>query len=70
MTCLEGRTPRNVSEANGARMRRSAGRLALPELPVEDFVATVDELVKVDERWVPDAQGEKSLYLRPFIFAS
>jgi branched-chain amino acid aminotransferase len=57
-------------EANGARLARSARRLALPELPAEDFIATVDELVKVDERWVPDAAGEKSLYLRPFMFAS
>src|SRR5919112_6588324 len=57
-------------EANGARMVRSAQRLALPELPVEDFVETVDALVRVDERWVPDPAGEKSLYLRPFMFAS
>ena len=57
-------------EANGARLARSARRLALPELPVEDFIATVDELVRVEERWVPDAAGEKSLYLRPFMFAS
>src|SRR5919112_3691350 len=57
-------------EANGARMVRSAQRLALPELPVEDFVATVDSLVQADERGVPDPAGEKSLYLRPFMFAS
>src|SRR5215213_3940929 len=57
-------------EANGARLARSAQRLALPELPVADFVATVDALVSVDERWVPDPSGEKSLYLRPFMFAS
>jgi branched-chain amino acid aminotransferase len=37
---------------------------------VEDFVASVDALVRVDERWVPEAAGEKSLYLRPFMFAS
>ena len=57
-------------EENAARMVRSSQRLALPELPVEDFVACVDELVRVDERWVPDGAGEKSLYLRPFMFAS
>jgi len=57
-------------EANAERMIRSARRLALPELPVEDFVASVDALVSADERWVPDAAGEKSLYLRPFMFAS
>jgi branched-chain amino acid aminotransferase len=57
-------------EMNGERLRRSARRLALPQLPVEDFVASVDELVKVDERWVPGPGGEMSLYLRPFMFAS
>jgi branched-chain amino acid aminotransferase len=57
-------------EENAARMVRSARRLALPELPVDDFVASVDALVRVDERWVPQPAGEKSLYLRPFMFAS
>jgi branched-chain amino acid aminotransferase len=57
-------------EANGARMVRSSRRLALPELPVDDFVASVDALVTQDSRWVPDAEGEKSLYIRPFMFAS
>jgi branched-chain amino acid aminotransferase len=57
-------------EANAARMMRSSERLALPVLPAVDFVSAVDELVKVDRRWVPDSEGEKSLYLRPFMFAS
>jgi len=57
-------------EQNAARMVRSSQRLALPELPVDDFVGAVDALVEIDQRWVPDAAGEKSLYLRPFMFAS
>ncbi len=57
-------------EANAARMERSSHRLALPVLPVDDFVEAVDTLVRVDERWVPSGVGEKSLYLRPFMFAS
>src|SRR5512141_1633794 len=48
-------------EENAARMVRSSKRLALPELPVGDFVEAVDALVTVDQRWVPDAEGEKSL---------
>lgn len=56
-------------EANGERFRRSAERLALPELPVSDFVATVEALVKQDRAWVPRHIGE-SLYIRPFMFAS
>ena len=57
-------------EENAARMIRSSHRLALPELPVEDFIACVDAIVRVDERWVPEPAGEKSLYVRPFMFAS
>ena len=57
-------------EENAARMERSSHRLALPVLPVDDFVAAVDALVTVDQRWVPDNEGEKSLYVRPFMFAS
>ena len=57
-------------EENAKRMVRSSRRLALPELAVDDFVAVVDALIKVDQRWVPDGEGEKSLYIRPFMFAS
>lgn len=57
-------------EQNAERMARSSHRLALPVLPPEEFVQAVDALVEVDQRWVPDQEGEKSLYLRPFMFAS
>jgi branched-chain amino acid aminotransferase len=61
-------------EENAARMLRSSHRLALPELPVDDFVQAVGALVAVDRRWVPEnadqQEGEKSLYVRPFMFAS
>ncbi|MDX2643601.1 branched-chain amino acid aminotransferase [Streptomyces sp. PA03-1a] len=56
-------------EANAERFQASARRLAMPELPVETFLAAVDALVTQDEAWVP-SQGEQSLYLRPFMFAT
>jgi branched-chain amino acid aminotransferase len=55
--------------ANAARFNRSAKRLALPSLPEEDFVHSLEALVKVDQEWVPTG-GENSLYLRPFMFGS
>ena len=58
------------ADENARRLQRSSRRLALPELEVEDFLQAVDALVEVDQRWVPDGAGEKSLYLRPFMFAS
>ncbi|NSC24088.1 branched-chain amino acid aminotransferase [Streptomyces albus subsp. chlorinus] len=56
-------------EANARRFQRSARRLAMPELPVETFVEACDLLVGHDRAWVP-GEGEASLYLRPFMFAS
>ncbi len=56
-------------EANAARFARSAARLALPQLPAEDFLAAIRTLVAADVEWVPSG-GETSLYLRPFMFAS
>ena len=55
--------------ANGERLNRSAKRMALPSLPVEDFVAASDLLVRTDERWVPSEPG-MSLYLRPLMMAT
>ncbi|MBO8190028.1 branched-chain amino acid aminotransferase [Streptomyces spirodelae] len=57
-------------EVNARRFARSARRLALPVLPEDDFVTSVATLVEVDEPWVPAPEGEESLYLRPFMFAS
>ena len=56
-------------EANAERFAASARRLALPELPVDDFVASIEALVRVDREWIPTGE-EASLYLRPFMYAS
>ena len=56
-------------DANAKRFAKSAARLALPEMPVEFFIQTVEELVKADQNWVPKNVGE-SLYIRPFMIAS
>ena len=56
-------------DANAARFRRSARRLALPELPEETFVEAIALLLRHDHEWVPSA-ADHSLYLRPFMFAS
>ncbi|MEU8894368.1 branched-chain amino acid aminotransferase [Nocardia sp. NPDC048505] len=57
-------------DANAARFQRSARRMAMAELPEELFIESVRQLLEVDERWVPAAGGEDSLYLRPFLLAT
>ena len=56
-------------EANAKRFNRSAKRLALPEIPEELFLETVNALVTQDAGWVPNKVGE-SLYIRPFMIAT
>ncbi|MGW0545786.1 branched-chain amino acid aminotransferase [Streptomyces sp. Wb2n-11] len=57
-------------DANAKRFQISARRLAMPELPVETFIAACDALVQQDKAWVPAHGGEASLYLRPFMIAN
>jgi branched-chain amino acid aminotransferase len=56
-------------EQNALRMQRSARRLALPELSVDDFIQSIKHIIAVDGDWVPSG-GETSLYLRPFMIAN
>ena len=58
------------AEANAARMRASARRIAIPELREDLFIESLRQLIAVDKAWVPPAGGEESLYLRPFVFGT
>lgn len=55
-------------EENARRFARSAERMAMPPVPEHIFLEAVRALVDIDRGWIPD--GEGSLYLRPFMFAS
>ncbi len=55
-------------EQNARRLAMSAERLAMPAVPEDLFIDAVEALVRADADWVP--QGDGSLYLRPFMFAS
>jgi len=57
-------------DMNAARLQRSAKRMALPELPADIFLESLRELISVDGNWVPQPEGEKTLYIRPFEIAA
>lgn len=60
-------------EKNAERFRRSARRLALPELDDDTFIGSLRALLAQDHAWVPTPSSEAdecSLYLRPFMIAS
>jgi branched-chain amino acid aminotransferase len=54
---------------NFERMNRSATRLCMPEIPVEDHLQAVCELLRIDEPWIPASRGT-SLYIRPTMIAT
>lgn len=54
--------------ANAKRLNDSARRLALPELPEDIFVQSLQKLVNADQIWVPSG-ADQTLYLRPFMIA-
>ncbi|PKP92082.1 MAG: branched chain amino acid aminotransferase [Alphaproteobacteria bacterium HGW-Alphaproteobacteria-16] len=54
---------------NARRFRESAQRMAMPELPDDLFLGSIEALVEADRDWIPQIEGG-SLYLRPFMFAS
>ncbi|MDR2431371.1 MAG: branched-chain amino acid aminotransferase [Candidatus Margulisbacteria bacterium] len=49
---------------NFLRMNASAARVCLPELDVEDALAALTELLRLEKNWVPSDPGS-SLYIRP-----
>lgn len=51
------------------RFNDSCKRLNIPSIPESVFTQAIKQLVDTDRNWVPD-EKLKSLYLRPFVFAT
>jgi len=57
-------------DLNAERFAASARRIQLPVLDPADFLTSVEAYVRANASWVPAPDGEASLYVRPFMFAS
>jgi branched-chain amino acid aminotransferase len=56
-------------DQNALRFNRSAVRMAMPEVDVDEHVEAIIKLVDIDQHWVPKAPGS-SLYIRPTMIAT
>jgi len=56
-------------ELNGERLNRSLRRLEMPEIPTDQFIKAISQLVNIDQRFIPDGNGY-SAYLRPTAIAT
>jgi branched-chain amino acid aminotransferase len=55
-------------DMNAKRLQRSCRRLLMPEIPEEDFIDSVIEVVKANRKHLPPYGSGASLYIRPVIF--
>lgn len=65
----DGRTRVFRPDRNAARLAESCRRLCIPAFDTEIFLAAIDELVRIDRRWIPGKRGQ-ALYIRPLIIAT
>lgn len=56
-------------EKNALRFNRSAERMGMPAVPVDEHVAAIETLVGLEHRWVP-SQPDAALYIRPVMIAT
>ena len=54
---------------NFRRMNRSAARLCMPALDIEETVENLKKLIMIDEDWIPTEPGT-ALYIRPTMIAT
>ena len=76
-TCFEGLKAYTTEDGhivtfrpdlNAERLMDSAARLEMPQLPKEQFIDAVDQVVKANAGYVPPYGSGATLYIRPYIF--
>ncbi|BDV41785.1 branched chain amino acid aminotransferase [Geotalea uraniireducens] len=55
-------------EMNARRFNLSAERLCMPDVPEDLFIGGIEELVRLEQDWIPTSDGT-SLYIRPAMIA-
>jgi branched-chain amino acid aminotransferase len=55
-------------DMNAKRLQKSCRRLLMPEIPEQEFINAVTEVVKANRKHVPPYGSGASLYIRPVLF--
>ena len=67
-TTEDGHTVTFRPDLNAERLMDSAARLEMPQLPKEQFIDAVDQVVKANAGYVPPYGSGATLYIRPYMF--
>ena len=57
-------------DLNAERLQNTCKRLIMPQIGTDEFLSTLDELIKANLDYVPPFGSGATLYVRPFIFGS
>ena len=66
---LDGRVNIFRIDKHHQRLNASLDRMCMPSIPYDLFHTALQQLVKIDEAWVPEGDSA-ALYIRPLVFAS
>lgn len=66
--CKDGQINFFRPDMNAKRFNRSAARVCMPALPENDFLESIQSLLRTELRWMPRNRGA-AMYIRPFMFA-
>lgn len=66
---IDGRISIFRPEQHYRRMNRSLERMCMPSLPEEMFMEGLEQLIRLEESWLP-GKNDVALYIRPFVIAT
>ena len=68
--CPDGKVRVFRSDENALRLQATCRGILMPELPTELFNAMVDQVVRLNERFIPPYESGASLYIRPLLIGT
>lgn len=68
--CPDGKVRVFRSDENARRLQATCRGILMPELPCELFNRMVDQVVRLNERFIPPYESGASLYIRPLLIGT
>lgn len=68
--CADGNVRLFRAEENAARLQRSCRALAMPEISTERFIEMCEQVIRLNQDFLPPVESNASLYLRPLIIGT
>ncbi|MCF0159632.1 MAG: branched chain amino acid aminotransferase, partial [Bacteroidaceae bacterium] len=68
--CPDGKVRLFRVEENAERLRETCEGLLMPEVPAEMFIGMVEQVIRLNERFIPPYESGATLYVRPLLIGT